>query len=84
MECQFTITYPDTLPDAANISREEFEWEAKMAMAAKLFEIGRISSGLAAQLAGLTRVAFLLRLDRYGIPMIDLTREELEADLENA
>jgi len=46
-------------------------------MAVKLFEMKRISSGVAAQLAGIDRVSFLLNLHRYGVPMIDLTEAEL-------
>ncbi|MEH1904936.1 MAG: UPF0175 family protein [Nostoc sp.] len=65
-------------------TREQFEQEAKMAMAVKLFEMKRISSGLAAQLAGIDRVTFLLNLHRYGVAMIDLTEEELISDLANA
>lgn len=46
----FTITYQDTLPDALQINRDRFEEEARWAMAVKLFELGRLSSGLAASL----------------------------------
>jgi len=84
MAAQLGIAYPETLPDAINNIREEFEREAKMAMAAKLFELGRISSGTAAEIAGIPRVRFLLQLSVYGVPMIDLTEEELQTDLENA
>lgn len=55
-----------------------------MARAAKLFEMKRLSSGAAATLVGVDRVAFLLELHRYGVAMIDLTEEELRADFENA
>jgi predicted HTH domain antitoxin len=55
-----------------------------MAMAVKLFEMKRLSSGMAAQLAGMERVTFLLNLHRYGVPMLDLPMDELEADLANA
>ena len=81
---QLKIDYPETLLDALQQTREEFEQEAKMAMAVKLFEMKRISSGLAAQLAGVDRVSFLLNLHRYGVAMIDLTQEELLSDLKNA
>ena len=54
------------------------------AMAIKLFEMKRLSSGQAAALVGTDRVSFLLNLDRYGVAMIDLSEEELESDLENA
>ena len=43
-----------------------------MAMAVKLFEMKRLSSGMAAKLVGMDRVPFLLSLSDYGVPMIDL------------
>ena len=55
-----------------------------MAMAVKLFERQRLSSGLAARLAGVSRVEFLLTLHRYGVPMIDLDEAELRADVQHA
>ena len=81
---QITIEYPALLPDALQQTRADFEQEAKMAMAIKLFEMKRLSSGMAAQLAGMDRVPFLLSLHRYGVAMIDLDEEELLSDLENA
>ncbi|QMS89342.1 UPF0175 family protein [Nostoc edaphicum CCNP1411] len=65
MMSQLKIDYPETLPDALQQMQEQFEQEAKMAMAVKLFEMKRISSGLAAQLAGINRITFLLNLHRY-------------------
>jgi predicted HTH domain antitoxin len=84
MPLQLQIDYPETLPDALQKSREQFEEEAKWAMAVKLFEMKRISSGMAAELVGVDRVSFLLKLKDYEVPMIDLTEEELLSDLENA
>ena len=55
-----------------------------MAMAVKLYEMKRISSGTAAALAGVERVEFLLDLLRYGVAAIDLSTDELQADLDNA
>ena len=81
---QLNIDYPETLPDAMGRTREQFEQEAKWAMAIKLFELKRLSSGQAAALVGIDRVSFLLNLDRYGVAMIDLSEEELLSDLENA
>lgn len=78
------VSYPDTLPDSLHQTPAQFEHEAKMAMAAKLFEMKRLSSGAAATLVGMDRVSFLLELHRYGVPMIDLTEDELRSDLENA
>jgi predicted HTH domain antitoxin len=84
MAMQLTIDYPETLPDALQQTPEQFEQGAKMAMAVKLFEMKRLSSGMAAALVGMDRVTFLLNLHRYGIPIIDLSEEELLSDLKNA
>ena len=46
----------------------------------KLFETGRITSGVAARLLGMNRLAFLDLLHRQGIPYVDYTREELEQE----
>ena len=87
MEAQVStleIDYPSSLPDALQRSQEQFEQEAKMAMAVKLFEMKWLSSGVAAKLAGVDRVSFLLGLHRYGVALIDLDDKELQSDLERA
>lgn len=84
MTSKLEIEYPTSLPDALQTTRERFEQEAKMAMAVKLFEMRRLSSGMAASIAGMDRVSFLLRLSDYGVPMIDLDPDELTEDIANA
>jgi predicted HTH domain antitoxin len=84
MSTQLVIQYPENLPDALAATREQFETEARLALAVKLFEMKRISSGIAAGLSGMSRVAFLLSLHRYGTPMIDLDDTDLAADARNA
>jgi predicted HTH domain antitoxin len=81
---QLVIDYPALLPDVLQQTRSEFEQEARMAMAVKLFEMKRLSSGMAAKLAQMERVEFLLNLHRYGVPMIDLDEDELLSDVQNA
>lgn len=84
MSLALTIHYPEHFPDAVGKTQVEFEEEAKWAMAVKLFEQKRISSGMAAVLIGVDRVTFLMRLQEYNVPMIDLTEDEILADLANA
>ncbi len=84
MRNEICIQYPENLPDLLQVSRTAFEQEAKMAMAAKLFEMKRLSSGMAARLVGMDRVAFLLSLHRFNVPMVDLEEDELLMDMENA
>jgi len=78
------IAYSNYLPDVLNQTPVEFEQQAKMAMAVKLYEMKRLSSGMAAELAGMDRIGFLLRLPDYGVPVIDLDDNELRADIEHA
>jgi predicted HTH domain antitoxin len=56
----------------------------KLAMLIKLYEMKRLSSGMAAMLIGITRVQFLGELHRFGVPMIDLDENELAQDILNA
>ncbi len=55
-----------------------------MAMAAKLFEMKRLTSGQAATLAGVDRVRFLMDLRKYGVAALDATEEEFKAEVGNA
>ncbi|BAY13251.1 UPF0175 family protein [Calothrix sp. NIES-2098] len=84
MSLKMTINYPATLPDAVGKTREQFEEESKWAMAVKLYEMKRLSSGMAAALVGVDRVTFILKLKDYEVSLIDLSEEELLSDLENA
>ncbi len=84
MPNRLSIEYPQNLLDILHVSKESFEDEARMAMAVKLFEMKRLSSGMAAKLAGVNRVSFLLGLNRYNVNMIDLEQDELKSDIENA
>jgi len=65
---------------ALKVPEERAEETLRMAAAAKLFEMGRISSGAAAQLAGVPRTVFLSRLADYGVNVFDLTEQELQRE----
>jgi predicted HTH domain antitoxin len=54
--------------------------EVRMAAAVKLFEMGRLSSGAAARLAGVPRVVFLSRLAEYDVDTFRLTEEQLAGE----
>ena len=74
------IEYPESIPAALNLPRESFEEEARIALAVKLFELGRLSSGQAAVLAGMPRVTFLLNCHRFGASTVSWDNEEIEAE----
>ena len=79
-----TISYPEQLLLSLKESPEEFEAEARLLLAVKLYELGRISTGLAAQLAGMGRVEFIFALNRFGLSAIGTDPTELTVDFANA
>jgi hypothetical protein len=46
----------------------------------KLFEMGRLTSGHAAQLAGASRVAFLLSCPQWNVPSVAWDAAEISAE----
>lgn len=58
--------------------------EMRLAAAMKLYELGRLSAGAAARLAGITQPEFLSKLDDYSILTFRQSLAELEEELNNA
>lgn len=78
------ISVPDEALAALRVDPDAVAGELSMAAAVKLYELGRLSSGAAAGLAGVPRTVFLSKLADYGVPTFRLTEAELEADAESA
>lgn len=72
-----TIELPETVLLATAQTREEFVREAKFLLALKLFELGRLSSGKAAELCTMDRVDFLLSAGRMGVAIADPDEDEI-------
>jgi predicted HTH domain antitoxin len=71
------IPYDDSVLLETSLPQADFEREAKFLLAAKLFEMGRLSSGKAAELCGMGRVEFLASLQRVGVSMSNLRPEDV-------
>jgi predicted HTH domain antitoxin len=81
---RYAVEYDDATLTALSTTPEAFEGEARFLLAAKLYELGRLTSGQAAHLANMGRVEFLLGLKRAGVSAINMSAEELDDDVRHA
>ena len=75
-----TMEIPEDILLALKLQPDAMSEELRAAAAAKLFELGRLSSGTAARLAGLPRTIFLTKLAQYGVDTFRLTEEQLREE----
>ncbi len=68
------------IPDQVDLE----EREAKMILASRLYEQGKFSLGQAAELAGLSKRAFMELLGDYGVSVFNYPASDLEQDVKNA
>ena len=76
------VEYGDDVLLSAGLTQEQFNEEARFLLAAKLFELGKLSSGQAARLCAKGRTEFLLSLPRIGVSISNLRLEDTEAEVE--
>jgi len=67
------------IPDEVDLQDYNFS----MIIASKLYEDGKLSSGQAAEMAGLTKRTFIELLGRYGVSVFSTSLSDLESDIAN-
>jgi len=77
---EITVDIPDDTLEALKESPDTAGATLRMAAAAKLHEMGRLSTGAAAQLAGVSPSVFLTRLADYGVDTFDIDKAELDEE----
>ena len=81
---QVILSLPDQAIVALKLSAETVAGEVLLAASVKLYELGRLSSGAAAQLAGLPKPVFLSKLAEYGVSAFRQNEAELREEYGNA
>lgn len=76
-----TITYPSDFEQAVQLTPVEFEAHVRLMAALKMFELGKISSGKAAEFAGISRAEFLEACGRYKVSVFNYSEESVEDEL---
>lgn len=85
MAATIEISYPESLALSLKMGDKEFEKEIKTLSLVKLYELGKVSSGTAASLLGLTRLEFLESLAQYRVSFLQPeSDEDLVSDFNNA
>ncbi len=75
---QIVIDIPEKVLLAERTDEATFGREIRILAAVKLYELGRLSSGRAAELAGMPRVEFLQTLGRYRVCPFEPELHDLE------
>ncbi|HEX6899769.1 MAG TPA: UPF0175 family protein [Thermoanaerobaculia bacterium] len=79
---QVVFDFPPTVFSALRKSPAEFAAEMRLAAAIHWYSQGLVSQGKAAEIAGVSRAAFLEELFLRKIPAVQVTLEELREELQ--
>jgi len=78
---ELKIRYPTRFELAVRMTKDELEHHIRLMAALKMFELGKVSSGKAAELAGLSRIEFLETCGRYRVSVYNYSPDEAEGEL---
>lgn len=81
MSVSVTIELPDASLSILRTDPESFSRELRLAAAMKWYELGILSQSKAAELAGISRSAFLAAMERFDVSPFQVAPDELEADI---
>ncbi len=74
------LTLPEQLRKAGGWTPEQLQVEVRFLLAAELFALKKVSLGRATELSGMVMVDFMARVSALGIPVIDLSDDEMREE----
>lgn len=85
MGAQIAVSFPESLALSLKMGNKEFEQEIKTLSLVKLYELGKISSGVAAKLLDIPRTEFLNLLGKYHVSYLHpASNDDFLSDFQHA
>jgi predicted HTH domain antitoxin len=85
MGSDIRVLFPQELAFALKMQEQELVSELQRLSIVKLYELGRLSSGMAAKLLGCSRLSFLEMAGKYQVSILgNPSAEQLQQDFDNA
>lgn len=78
---ELTIPYPSGLEDSVRTTEVEIQQQIRLMAALKMFELGKLTSGKAAELAGMSRPDFLEACARYKVSVYNVPAGQAETEI---
>ena len=77
----FPASVPENFEMVVHLTRAELDHHLRLMAALKMFELGQISSGKAAEFVGISRVEFLSTCGRYRVSVFNYPPDEAAEEL---
>ena len=78
------IMIPENLMLLLGSSLENARAESQKLLAIKLYEVGYLTTGQAAEMCGMNRIDFMIELSRMNIPAVTMDKDEIRKEIEEA
>ena len=85
MENVIQIGFPKSLAHSLKLTSDDFVTEIKISSMVKLYELGKVSSGVASKVLGFSRIEFFELLSKYHVSVLGNHEiEDLSEEIANA